>query len=118
MVDTHIQKDDDFEFLTKVTDIVAAVFKNFDWGKNNEELADAWQSLGQVLANPAKYSTTRFANCGRNVYTNFRKDYEMRDGDSKERQKAADAEKLMNYICNVKFVPGADPDQSGGSTLI
>ena len=33
-----IRKDDDFEFLTKVTDIVAAVFKNFDWGKNNEEL--------------------------------------------------------------------------------
>ena len=47
---------------------------------------------------------------------NFRKDYcaivqcientktEMRKGNSKERQKAADAEKLMNSICNVKFV--------------
>ncbi len=47
---------------------------------------------------------------------NFRKDYraivqclemtktEMRDGDSKERQKAADAEKFMNSICNVKFI--------------
>ena len=29
---------------------------------------------------------------------------EMIDVDSKERQKAADAEKLMNSICNVKFV--------------
>ena len=47
---------------------------------------------------------------------NFRQDYcaivkrlemtktEKRDGDSKDRQKAADAEKLMNSICNVKFV--------------
>ena len=52
----------------------------------------------------------------RKVYTNFRKDYcaivkclentktEMRAGNSKERQKAADAEKLMNSICNIKFV--------------
>ncbi len=29
---------------------------------------------------------------------------EMRDGDSKERQKAADAEKFMNSICNVTFI--------------
>ena len=29
---------------------------------------------------------------------------EKRDGDSKDRQKAADAEKLMNSIYNVKFV--------------
>lgn len=47
---------------------------------------------------------------------NFRKDYaaivhclertktEMRDGDSRSRQKAAEAEKLLNSICNVKFV--------------
>jgi hypothetical protein len=29
---------------------------------------------------------------------------EKRDGDSKDRQNAADAEKFMNAICNVKFV--------------
>ncbi len=105
LVDTHIREDVNFKFLNEVTDLVAAVFKNFNWGKNYEALADACESLGQELANPAKYSTTRFANSVRKVYMNFRKDYraivqclemtktEMRDGDSKERQKAADAEK-------------------------
>jgi hypothetical protein len=29
---------------------------------------------------------------------------EKRDGDSKDRQNAADAENFMNSICNVKFV--------------
>ena len=69
-----------------------------------------------MLANPAKYSITCSVNSIRKVYTNFRKDYraivqclektktEMRGSDSKERQNAADAEKLMNSICNVKFV--------------
>ena len=116
LVDTHIREDDNFKFLNKVTEVVAAVFKNFNWGKNYEALADACESLGQVLANPAKYSATRFANSVRKVYINFRKNYcaivqclemtktEKRDGDSKDRQKAVDAEKFMDPICNAKFV--------------
>ena len=116
LVDTHIREDDNFKFLNKVTEVVAAAFKNFNWGKNYEALAEACESLGQVFASPARYSTTRFANSVRKVYMNFRQDYcaivqclemtktEKRDGDSKDRQKAADAEKLMKSICNVKFV--------------
>ena len=116
LVDTHIREDDNFKFLNKVTEVVAAVFKNFNWGKNYEALAEACESLGQVFASPARYSTTRFVNSVRKVYMNFCQDYcaivqclemtktEKRDGDSKDRQKAADAEKLMNSICNVKFV--------------
>ena len=116
LVDTHIREDDNFKFLNKVTEVVAAVFKNFNWGENYEAPADACDSLGQVLANPARYSTTRLAHSVRKVYLNFRQDYraivqclevtktEKRDGDSKDSQKAADAEKLMNAICNIKFV--------------
>jgi uncharacterized protein with von Willebrand factor type A (vWA) domain len=75
LVDTHIREDDNFKFLNKVTEVVAAVFKNFKWGKNYEALADACESLGQVLANPAKYSTTRFANSVRKFCIDFRKNY-------------------------------------------
>ena len=122
LVDTHIREDGNFKFLNKVTEVVAAAFKNFSWGKNYEALAEACESLGQVFASPARYSTTRFANSVRKVYMNFRQDYcaivqrlemtktEKRDGDSKDRQKAADAEKLMNSICNVKFVLSAITD--------
>jgi hypothetical protein len=31
---------------------------------------------------------------------------EKRDGDSKDRQNSADAEKFMNSICNIKYVSG------------
>ena len=34
LVDSHIREDDNFKFLNKVTEVVAAVFKNFNWGKN------------------------------------------------------------------------------------
>ena len=116
LVDTHIREDDNFKFMNKVTEVFAAVFKNFKWRANYEALAEACESLEQVFACPARYSTIRFANSVRKVYMNFRQDYcaivqclemtktEKRDGDSKDRQKAADAEKLMNSICNVKFV--------------
>ena len=40
MVDTDIREDDNFKFLNKVTEVVAAVFKNFNWGKNYEALAE------------------------------------------------------------------------------
>ena len=102
--------------MTDVTDVVGDDFRHFNWGKNYEQLVEACQILGQELANPVMYSATRFASSVRKVYMNFRKDYaaivhclertktEMRDGDSRSRQKAAEAEQLLNYICNVKFV--------------
>ena len=75
LVDTHIREDDNFKFMNKVTEVVAAVFKNFNWGKNYEAIAEACESLGQVFACPGRYSTTRFANSVRKVYMNFRQDY-------------------------------------------
>ena len=50
LVDTHIREDDNFKFLNKVTEVVAAVCKNFNWGKNYNALADACEFLGQLLA--------------------------------------------------------------------
>ena len=62
------------------------------------------------------YSATRFATSLRRVYANLRKNLaaiiqclertktEMRDGNSKDREKAAEAEKFMHSICNFKFV--------------
>jgi hypothetical protein len=76
LVDTHIREDDNFKFLNKVTEVVAAVCKNFNWGKNYNALADACEFLGQLLANPAKYSSIRFANISKT---------EKRDRNSKDR---------------------------------
>ena len=110
LVDTHIRKSESFRFRTDVTDVVRDVFRHFNWGKNYKQLAEACQFLGQALENPVMYSATRFASSVRKVYMNFRKDYaaivhclertktEMRDGDSRSRQKAAEAEKLLNSI--------------------
>ena len=39
LVDTYIREDDNFKFLNKVTEVVAAVFKNFNLGKNYEALS-------------------------------------------------------------------------------
>ena len=83
LVDTYIREDDNFKFLNKVTEVVAAVFKNFNLGKNYEALSQDYCAIVQCL----EMTKT-----------------EKRDGDSKDRQKAADTEKLMNSICNVKFV--------------
>ena len=60
------------------------------------------------------YSATRFANNVRQVYANFknftaliqcleRTKTEMRDGNSKDRERAAEAKKFMHF-CNFKFV--------------
>ena len=116
LIDTHIRKTDDFKILTEVTEIIGDVFKPFNWGKNYEELTDTCGSLGQIIASPVMYSATRLANSVRSAYMNFRKDFtaiiqcmertktEMRDGNSREMQKATEAEKPMRSIHNVKFV--------------
>ena len=107
LVDTRIREGDNFKFPNKVTEVVAAVFKNFNWGKNYEALADACESLVQVLANSV-----------RKVYMNFRKDYraivqclemtntEKRDSDSKDRQKAADAENVLELHLQCQVLSG------------
>ena len=38
LVDTHIREDDNFKFLNKVIEVVAAAFKNFNWGENYKHL--------------------------------------------------------------------------------
>ena len=94
--------------------VIFNIFKHINLGENYEELADACEFLGKRLASPAMYSATRFANNVRQVYANFRKNFtafiqclertktEMRDGNSKDRERAA--KKFMHSICNFKFV--------------
>ena len=67
LVDTHIRKNNDFKFLTEVTEITGDVFKLFNGGRNYEELADTCGSFGQITANSVMYSATRFANSVRNA---------------------------------------------------
>ena len=70
-----------------------------------------------TLASLTKFSKTRFANSIRNVTINIRKDFliivnclkkiidEKNDSTiAKEREKAADTERILRKICNKKFV--------------
>ena len=117
IVDAHIRKDSTFSWLTSVQETCSEIYSKFNWGKNHELLLDTCKELELTLASLTKFSKTRFANSIRNVTINIRKDFliivnclkkiidEKKDSTiGKEREKAADAERILRKICNKKFV--------------
>ena len=59
LVDTHIRDDDSFAFLTEITNVIGAVFKNFNWGKNYESLqmpANPWDKYLQTQSGTALHA--------------------------------------------------------------
>ena len=116
IVDAHIRNDPSFSWLTHVQDICSEIYNKFNWGKNHELLIDTCKQLNLTLASLTKFSKTRFANSIRNVTINIRKDFEViveclkkltigKDSHaSKIREKAQEAERILQKICNKKFV--------------
>ena len=117
IIDAHIRKDSDFAWLNKVQDLCSDIYNKFNWGKNYELLLDTCKELELTLASLTKFSKTRFANSIRNVTINIRKDFEIivkclekiiedksDNANAKEREKATDAENMLNRITNKKFV--------------
>lgn len=117
IVDAHIRKDSDFSWLTSVQETCSEIYNKFNWGKNYELLLETCKELELALASLTKFSKTRFANSIRNVTINIRQDFQIIANSlqkiidekkespiSKEREKSADAERILRKICSKKFV--------------
>ena len=115
--DTHIRKDSSNSWLTDVQEICSELYNKFNWGKNYELLLDTCKELELSLASLTKFSKTRFANSVRFVTINIRKDFQIivkclqkivdenkNSSIGKDRDKAADAERILKKICTKKFV--------------
>ena len=117
--DTHIRKDSSNSWLTDVLEICSELYSKFNWGKNYELLLDTCKELELSLASLTKFSKTRFANSVRFVTINSRKDFQIivkclqkivdeneneNSSIGKDRDKAADAERIPKKICTKKFV--------------
>ena len=116
IVDVHIRKDSDYSWLTSVQETCSEIYNKFNYGKNHELLRDTCKDLEMTLASLTKFSKTRFANSIRGVTINIRKDYQIivkclekiiqERKDSiflREKEKAADAKRILNKICTKKF---------------
>ena len=115
LVDAAIRKDETFCWLITVQMTCQSIFKKFNWGKNYELLVKACKILDTPMASLKNFSETRFANYARRVFINLRKDYRpvtlslkklslsLKDGNSQEKEKARDADDMLNQIGNIRF---------------
>ena len=123
LVDTHIRKEVEFEWLNTITSDIANAFKLINYGKEYEhfiDVADALREdptfLEKVYSSvPLFYSKTKFANHCSNVYIQFYKDFpalvgtlkethlQLRNGTSREQDKSSKAGQIKNKITSKKF---------------
>ena len=75
IVDKHIRKDNNFQWLCDITSQISRIFKDFNYGKNYEKLIVACDSLDISLRDPKFFSETRFPNSCFNVYNSFLTDF-------------------------------------------
>ena len=75
MVDTHIRKHPDYEWMTKVHAICKDLYGKFNFGKNAQLLIDICEEMEIRMRQLTNFSTTRFANSIRHVTMNLRADF-------------------------------------------
>ncbi len=115
-VDTHIRKENTFQWMVKTFSTCKELYNKFNWGKNYEFLVDTCQELEMNMAQLVTFQTTRFANSIRLVVINLRTDYEAvilclikiqeyfkRSSNSKDQEKRNDATRLLGFIQNKRF---------------
>lgn len=114
-VDTHIRKDESFRWMVKTQEICTDIYSKFNWGKNYELLVETCKEMDMKMKALANFHTVRFANSVRLVFVNIREDFQaivscLRDihrhscnGHAQDREKAADASRILNIIVNKKF---------------
>lgn len=122
--DKHMRQDPNFLWLVQVTDVCTLAFKTINFGAEFEhfyEVCDRLKNDDSFTAAvysglPCFFSATRFANHCAKVFQTLRKDYpgllvtlaETQEknctGDSKQREKAANAAEIKNKLMNKKFV--------------
>jgi hypothetical protein len=70
-VDTHLCKEERFQWLVDDTDVCSQLFRMFNWGQNHEKLVEASVLWKLHLKELVKFSETRFANSRRQVLCRY-----------------------------------------------
>ena len=118
LVDTHLCKEERFQWLVDDTEVCSQLFRMFNWGKNHEKLVEASVLWKLHLKELVKFSETRFANSRRQVYINIHHDLpaiitcleekillsHQNPTDGKLREKASEAKELKGKLLNVRFL--------------
>ena len=124
LVDTHIRKNKEFEWLNSITADIAQAFKLINFGKEYEHFIDVAEKLrvdstflDKVYSCvPLFYSKTKFANHCATVYEQFFKNYPalvctleethdfLKDGTSREKEKSANAGRIRSKLISQQFV--------------
>jgi hypothetical protein len=71
LVDTHLCKEERFQWLVDDTDVCSQLFRMFNWGQNHEKLVEASVLWKLHLKELVKFSETRFANSRRQVLCRY-----------------------------------------------
>ena len=107
---------DGADFVTSVTDTVAAAFKFFSLGKKYKLLKEVCKANNITFYEPGSFSKTRMTNYKAYLILRFIKDFkginlaldvivsENVDGNKDQRELAAEAGQLKSRICNQKFL--------------
>ena len=116
VVDTHLRKHPDFQWLVKVHQLCKDVYNKFNYGKNYNLLVDICEELELRMRHLTNFSTTRFANSIRLVTRNLRADFqgiirslyeiesELQDKSGAQyADKLADARRLLKEMNNRDF---------------
>ena len=114
-VDTHIRKDESFDWLTNAQNICKDIYSKFNWGKNYELLVETCEQLDVAMKSLTRFHDVRFANSVRFVFINIRADFpaiiacletismDNEMGDAEAREKANDARRILHSVANKKF---------------
>ena len=114
-VDTHLRKDESYDWLVQTQNICKEIYSKFNWGKNYELLVEACEQMDVAMKSLTRFHDVRFANSVRFVFINIRADFsaivscletiidENENGDSDAREKANDAKRILHSVANKKF---------------
>ena len=118
LVDTHMCKKPQFQWVADITQVCQQLFNLFNWGANYENLVKATTLWKLHLRNLVGFSETRFANSRRQVYVNILHEFpaivscleeQITNGviptsNARSREKAVKARELKGKILNVDFL--------------
>ena len=118
LVDTHLCKEERFQWLVDDTDVCSQLFRMFNWGQNHEKLVESSVLWKLHLKELVTFSETRFANSRRQLYINIHHDLpaiitcleekillsHQSPSDGKLREKASAAKKLKGKLLNVRLL--------------
>ena len=116
LVDTHMCKKKEFQWVVEDTKVCQSLFKLFNWGANYEKFVEATALWKLHLRNLVGFSETRFENSRRQVYVNIHHEFpaimtcleqqihEEEFESAKAREKGDKAKELKGKIFNVRFL--------------